>query len=87
MFSASPMTRNQFATAVSLARDFSRDLSAVDDSPLFGCGLPGFKPVFVTTEQVAKFVRWQCAYINGNGFDGKALAECADIARARFTLV
>jgi hypothetical protein len=81
------MTRNQFASAVTLARDYSRDFSAIDDSSLFGCGLPGFKPVFVTVEQVAKFVRWQCAFINGNGFDGEALQECADIARAKFTLV
>ena len=81
------MTRNQFASAVTLARDYSRDFSAIDDSPLFGCGLPGFKPVFVTLEQVAKFVRWQCAFINGNGFDGESLAECAGIARAKFTLV
>jgi hypothetical protein len=82
------MTRNQFATCVSLARDYSRDLSTVDDSAIFGCGLPGFKPIFVTREQVAKFVRWQCSYIYGaSGFDGESLAECADIARAKFTLV
>lgn len=82
------MTRNQFASAVTLARDYSRDFSTVDDSPLYGCGLPDFKPVFVTVEQVAKFVRWQCAYIYGaSGFDSEALAECADIARTKFTLV
>lgn len=82
------MTRNQFATCVSLARDYSRDLSSVDDSAVFGCGLPNFKPVFVTVDQVAKFVRWQCGYIyGGSGFDPVALAECADIARSKFTLV
>lgn len=81
------MTRAQFAECASLARDYSRDFSAIDDSPLFGCGLPYFKPIFVTREQVAKFIRWQCGYIYGaNGFDGAALAECADIARAKFTL-
>ena len=80
------MTRSQFAECATLARDYSRDFSTVDDSPLYGCALPNFKPVFVTREQVATFIRWQCAYINGNGFDASALAECADIAREKFTL-
>jgi hypothetical protein len=84
------MKKSEFASAAALAFDYSKDLAHVDDSALFGCGLPGFKPVFVTLEQVAKFVRWQCTFVNSGGsaaFDAEELANCADIAREKFTLI
>lgn len=74
-----------FARAASIARS-TVDLSHVDDTPIFGCGLPGFVPVFVTVEQVAKFVRYQTAQLNG-GIDGEAMAECASIARKAFLVI
>jgi hypothetical protein len=81
------MKKAEFSAAAALAFDYSKDLSHVDDAPLFGCGLSDFKPIFVTLEQVAKFVRWQCSYVNASGHDAEGLAECADIAREKFTLI
>lgn len=79
------MKASEFALAARIARS-SQDLSTVDDSPLWGCGLPGFVPVFVTVEQVAKFVRYQTVQFNG-GIDAEAMAECAKIARKAFLIV
>lgn len=76
------MTKKQFGQAVRIAQS-REDLSKVDDSTLFGCGLPDFKPVFCTIEMVAKFVRWQCLQFNGE-FNAENLNECATIARRKF---
>lgn len=81
------MKKSEFSAAAALAFDYSKELAHVDDSALFGCGLPGFKPIFVTLEQVAKFIRWQCSFVNAVGHDADGLAECADIAREKFTLI
>lgn len=80
------MTKNEFSAAVKLAKNFDIDLSMHDDTVLFGCGLPGFTTVHVTVEQVAKFVRYQCACLNGS-FDGEELNNCAEIARKKFLCV
>jgi hypothetical protein len=80
------MKKSEFSAAAALAFDHSKSLEHVDDSGLFGCGLADFKPIFVTTEQVAKFIRWQCTYLFG-GHDIEELANCADIAREKFTLI
>lgn len=79
------MTKSEFAAAVTIAKS-DKDLSATDDSVLFGCGLPGFQPVHVTLDMVAKFVRWQALQMNG-AFDAAALNECAHIARRRFVVI
>lgn len=81
------MKKSEFSAAAALAFDYTKDLSNVDDAPLFGCGLSDFKPIFVTLEQVAKFIRWQCSYVNAVGHDADGLAECAGIAREKFTLI
>ena len=81
------MKKSEFSAAAALAFDYSKSLEHVDDSALFGCGLSGFKPIFVTLEQVAKFIRWQCSFVNAKGFDAEELANCADIAREKFTLI
>lgn len=78
------MTKAEFSRAFALAKS-SDDLSHVDDSTLWGCGLPGFVPVTVTLEQVAKFIKWQ-SFTFAGGIDAKALDECATIARHKFLL-
>lgn len=80
------MKKAEFSAAAALAFDRTKDLENVDDSPLFGCGLPGFAPIFVTLEQVAKFIRYQCNLLNG-GRDMEELENCAHIAREKFTLI
>lgn len=80
------MKKSEFSAAAALAFDPSKSLVDVDYSALYGCGLPSFKPIFVTLEQVAKFIRYQCTYLGG-GHDAEELANCADIAREKFTLI
>jgi len=73
------MLKEQFERAFRLAIS-DDDLSRFDDSPLFGCGLPGFDPVQVPIEAVAKFLRWQCVFISGEPgqpqYDGEELEYC-----------
>lgn len=79
------MTRQQFSDALVLAKS-KMEFDLVDDSSLHGCGLPGFKPVVVTLEMVAKLLRWQCLQLNGQ-WDSEALQDCREISKKRFLVV
>ncbi len=80
------MTKPEFSAAWKIAQS-NQNLDAIDDSILFGCGLPDFQPVFTTLETVAKFLRWQCNYIFGDGFDAQELDNCAHIAKKKFKII
>jgi len=80
------MTLAQFQTACKAAQNPTLDLSATDDTMLFGCGLPGFKPVHTTLAAVAKLIRWQAIRFNGQ-WDAEALNEIATIGRKKFLIV
>lgn len=73
------MLKEQFDRAFRLAIS-DQDLSGFDDSPMFGCGLPGFDPVQVPIEAVARFLRWQCVFISREPgqpqYDGEELEYC-----------
>jgi len=78
------MTKAEFQAAFAIADNSEIDLTDVDDSVLFGCGLPGFKPVAITLEAAAKHIRWQCGnifYKDGGKWDSEALNECHNILR------
>lgn len=62
------------------------DLTNVDDSNLFGCGLPDFKPVHTTLEAVAKLLRYQCAQFDG-GWDATEFDNMCYIARRKFLIM
>ena len=62
------------------------DLSATDDSMLYGFGLPHFEPVHTTIAAVAKVIRWQARQFNGQ-WDHPALDEVARIGRKKFLIV
>ena len=79
------MNAAQFKKAFSLA-DSDRCLDNVDDTHLFGYGLPDFKPVFTTIEAVAKVIRWQARYLNGK-WDQNELNEIARLGRKRFLIL
>ena len=79
------MTKSQFSEALKLAQS-GKDLSMFDDLPLFGCGLPDFKPVYCTIGQVARILNYQCAMFNGQ-WDGEELNNMAHIARRNFLIV
>ncbi len=78
------MTKQQFDKAVTLART-TLDLND-DDEVLYGCALPNFKPVTVTLEAAAKFIRWHCVQLNGQ-VDSEALNEMRNISRKKWLVV
>ena len=79
------MTKDEFTRVFALA-DSDTDLSEVDDTPLHGCGLPGFQTVSATVEMVAKLVRWQGQYMLG-GWDMDAVNEVRQLGRRRFEII
>lgn len=79
------MTRREFSQALTMAKS-SQDLSVVDDSVLYGCGLPDFQPVVCTLEMVAKLLRWQCIMFNGE-VDSQELENCSKICARKVFLV
>lgn len=79
------MTTKQFAQAVKLVESNS-DLSKYDDSNLYGCGLPDFKPVHTTIEAVAKLVQYQARTFAGT-WDAEELDSMARIAKRNFLIV
>lgn len=80
------MTLSEFKAAFAIAKDTNRDLSEVDDSNLFGYGLPDFKPVHTTLEAVAKTIRWQALQWNGQ-WDAEELDEVARLGRRNFIVL
>lgn len=68
------MKKEDFDLAFAIARS-DIDLSQVDDSALFGYGLPEFEPVTVPVEAVAKTLRWQAYKLNGQ-WDTTELNAC-----------
>jgi hypothetical protein len=76
------MTKQQFDKAVSIARS-NVSLDNVDDTILDGCALPDFKPVTVTLEATARFIRWHCCQLNGQ-IDSEALNEMRNISRKKW---
>ena len=83
------MTKQQFSQALKIAQS-PVSLEAVDDSSLYGCGLPNFTyPVYCTVEMVAKLLRWQCCGIFSNStiVDAQELDNMAHIARRKFQII
>jgi hypothetical protein len=80
------MTLAQFQVAVKAAQNPTLDLTATDDTMLFGYGLPEFKPVHTTIAAVAKVIRWQARQFNGQ-WDMVELDALAKLARRKFIIV
>lgn len=80
------MTFQEFQSAFSIAKNFNLDLINVDDSILYGYGLPEFKPVHTTLEAVAKTIRWQALQFNGQ-WDAHELNEVARLGRKNFLVL
>lgn len=80
------MTLAQFQVAIKAAQNPTLDLTATDDSMLFGYGLPEFKPVHTTIAAVAKVIRWQARQFNGQ-WDMVELDALAKLARRKFIIV
>jgi len=79
------MNRHQLEKAVQLALS-KADLDVADLAIFDGFGLPGFRPVTVTTRALAMLIRWQCVQLNGQ-INSEALDEIATLGRTRFSVV
>jgi hypothetical protein len=79
------MTKQQFSQALKIAKS-DQDLSNVDNSVIFGYGLPDFKPVHVTLEMVAKEIRWNSFLFDGT-ICSTALNEVATLGRRNFLII
>lgn len=80
------MTIEQLQKAFAIANDRNVDLSNVDDTNLFGFGLPTFAPVYTTLQAVAKVIRWQALQFNGQ-WNAEALNEVAQLGRKKFLIL
>lgn len=79
------MNKQEFSRALEAAKSDECFLD-VDDSLLFGCGLVDFEPVHCSTKQVAKLIRYQAQYLNGN-WDWNEINDLARIARKKFIIL
>lgn len=79
------MTKSEFSQAVKMVES-GADLSKFDDSNLFGCGLPDFRPVHTTIGAVAKLVQYQARTFAGT-WDAQELDNMAKIAKQKFLIV
>lgn len=79
------MTRQEFSQAVKMVEERTIP-DNVDDSILYGCGLPGFKPVTVSLAAAAKFIAWHARCLNGQ-WDSEALNEMREVSRKKWLIV
>lgn len=80
------MTTHQFRAAFKIAKDFSHDLTNIDNRHILGYGLRGFTPVYVTLEMIAKEIRWHALQMNG-AFNGEMLNEVATYGKKSFLVI
>lgn len=80
------MNKAEIAKAVAQAGDLSVSLLDVDQSNLYGCALPTFKPTFATITQVAALIRWQAMYFNGT-WDAVELDNVCYLMSKKVTII
>jgi len=81
------MTTQELKTAAHLALQTEEDLASHATSMFAGFGLHGFAPVFCTIKQLAWLIRYQCAYMFGEGHDTEAMAEIVKFGKKRFQII
>ena len=80
------MTVPQLKAALIIAKaDVKIDEHVHSLIPFDGFGLSDFKPVEVTIEQVARLIRYQAAYMNGD-WDEQAIEEIKFFGKKRFII-
>lgn len=79
------MNKAEFTDALRIAKDATIDLTDEEIGLMDGYGLPDFKPVSVSTRQVARMVRWQAQYIFG-GWDAEEINSIRQLGRKRFEI-
>ena len=79
------MNKIEFIDAMRIAKDSTIDLQNDDMDIMYGCGLPDFQPVSVSTRQVARLIRWQAQCFDGT-WDSEAVNEVRQIGRRMFEI-
>ena len=81
------MTAEQFRHAFVIAKaDVEIDTEKHTLRPFDGYGLEGFEPITVTLEQVARCIRYQCAYMFGGGWDEEELESLKYYGKRKFII-
>jgi hypothetical protein len=83
------MTLDQFKRAFAMASDDSFEydgLAFMRDTPFLGFALKDFNPVAVTVRDVAKLIKYQCWFMNGD-LDHEALNEIREHGRRKFIIL
>lgn len=80
------MTKQEFNTVFSIAKDNSIKLLNEDIDIFKGLYEKNFRPVTVAPRQIAAFIRWQAGYIGG-GWDNEELDKIRDFGRKRIIIL
>jgi hypothetical protein len=81
------MRKAELSQALEIAKsDTELDEKNASIVPFDGFGLEGFDPVFVTLEQIARLIRWQCFVMDGS-IDDNNFQEIAHYGKKRFMVV
>jgi hypothetical protein len=79
------MNKAEMTQALAIAKS-DADLMNEDIAIFDGYGLPDFTPVHVTVRQVARIIRWQAQYMNGE-WDADEINSIANLGRKRFMII
>lgn len=81
------MNRNEFKKAVSMIKDkdiINMSLESIDC--FYGCACEDFTTTNCTIKQVAKLIRYQCLYMNGD-LDMNELNNIEYISKKKFKII
>lgn len=76
----------EFKRAFQIAKDKEIDINLSEIDVFSGFGLPDFKPVSVTINQIAGLIRWQAHCLDGS-WNNEALEEIRNLGRKRFLIL
>jgi len=79
------MTKQELSRALEIARSKTQ-LSHINTSIFDGCALQDFKPIHVTIDALAAFLRYQVVCFDGS-IDQQELNDIASYGRQRFMVV
>lgn len=79
------MTKQQLSEAMKIAQS-NAFLSTHSTSLFIGCALYGFKPITITIEMLASFLRWHVINLDGS-IDANELNNVASYGRLAFCMI
>lgn len=81
------MNKKELSQAFQIAKsDVELDHNNASIDPFDGFGLEGFETVYVTLNQIARLIRYQCFCMDGS-IDNEAFQEIAYFGKKRFMVI